>query len=270
MDTLQKVIFAKRVSMFNETFAPVGGGSPVNAFLWDQSTSGRKATDIVSVFHACVVLHGLKKFMKYWLDNCSGQNKNWILICHLILLVNSNLVQTDEIELFYFEPGHTFNSADSFHHQVEKGMKQVGKICTFPDFCKCVKEHTTSTPPCVVDMKYNDFFEPNIKVNMTVINKARPRPQLGNFKYMKFVRGNYYVEFDDDIEHKNIRKLDVFSKQQIKKYSASSFNLIDHLKFKSELDGIDAERKESIIKHLVPMMPLSKMSFWENMPVSKN
>ena len=38
------------------------------------------------------------------------------------------------ITLKYFEPGHTFMSADSFHHQVEQGMRQQKRVEDFQDF----------------------------------------------------------------------------------------------------------------------------------------
>lgn len=57
----------------------------------------------------------------------------------LVYIVNSDEIEADEIILKYFEPGHTFMSADSFHHQVEKSMKARGKIYNFDDFCSSVE-----------------------------------------------------------------------------------------------------------------------------------
>ena len=52
----------------------------------------------------------------FWLDNCSGQTKNWYLHTTLVHEVNSENNSTKTITLKYFEHGHTFMSADSFHH----------------------------------------------------------------------------------------------------------------------------------------------------------
>ena len=38
----------------------------------------------------------------------------------------------------YFEPGHTFMSADNFHHQVERRMRQKKNVEDFQDFVDVV------------------------------------------------------------------------------------------------------------------------------------
>ena len=52
-----------------------------------------------------------------WADNCVGQLKNWTIFSSLVYEVNNSAVKTVGIK--YFEKGHTFMSADSYHHQVE-------------------------------------------------------------------------------------------------------------------------------------------------------
>ncbi|KAL1400062.1 hypothetical protein pipiens_007741 [Culex pipiens pipiens] len=51
MDRFKEVMFAKRIVALNETFAPLGGGQngPVQAILWNETTSGRKAPDIMTL-----------------------------------------------------------------------------------------------------------------------------------------------------------------------------------------------------------------------------
>jgi len=74
------------------------------------------------------------------MDNCSAQNKNWCFLTFLIYIINSEEISANEINLHYFQPGHSFMSADHFHHQVELSMKRVGKVYDFNDFQKCVKD----------------------------------------------------------------------------------------------------------------------------------
>lgn len=52
----------------------------------------------------------------FWLDNISGQNKNWYLSIVLANEVNSEKSTVKTITLKSFEPGHTFMSADNFYH----------------------------------------------------------------------------------------------------------------------------------------------------------
>ncbi|KAL5259987.1 hypothetical protein ACHWQZ_G010188 [Mnemiopsis leidyi] len=51
-----------------------------------------------------------------WLDNCSGQNKNWTIFTTLACFMGERCEETPvTITLKYFEAGHTFMAADSFH-----------------------------------------------------------------------------------------------------------------------------------------------------------
>ena len=52
----------------------------------------------------------------------------------------------------FFEKGHTFMSADSFHHQVENGIQEVKKLYDFQDFVRCVESKGTA-----VLMESKDF-----------------------------------------------------------------------------------------------------------------
>lgn len=49
-------------------------------------------------------------------------------------MINSDEISASEVEMNYLEPGHTFISADAFHHQVELSMKHVKHIYDFEDF----------------------------------------------------------------------------------------------------------------------------------------
>lgn len=40
-------------------------------------------------------------------------------------MVNSPKSNLQELRIKYFEPGHTFMSADLFHHKVEKELKTM-------------------------------------------------------------------------------------------------------------------------------------------------
>lgn len=47
-------------------------------------------------------------------------------------------MNANEIEIKYFESGHTFMSADSFHHQIEQSMFK-GSLFDFGDFKEAVQ-----------------------------------------------------------------------------------------------------------------------------------
>ena len=74
--------------------------------------------DITSAFHSFFLHRRDQKLITLWLDNCSGQNKNWALFSFLLYIpvIDSPETITDVIRLKYSEPGHTFMSADSFYY----------------------------------------------------------------------------------------------------------------------------------------------------------
>ena len=118
MESFKSVVFTHHIIALNESFVPVGTKSsclPV-AVLWHERIAGRKKEDITSAFHSFFLHRRDQKLITLWLDNCSGQNKNWALFSCLLYIISSPETITDVIRLKYFEPGHTFMSADSFHH----------------------------------------------------------------------------------------------------------------------------------------------------------
>lgn len=127
------------------------------AILWHEAIMGRSQADIISTFYRFFVHNRDAKNIVLWLDNCSSQNKNWALFSMFCYLVNSTEVSLEQLEIKYFEPGHTFMSADAFHHQVEKSLKQKKKVLDFEDFVDCVKK-SNSGKVDVLEMHLEHFF----------------------------------------------------------------------------------------------------------------
>ena len=133
---LKVIKFCKPIVLLSEAFAPVGGsmkGQKEKAFgvLWHEAIKGRLAPDVVSTCIKFIrknrdIIHFI-----FWLDNCLGQNKNWYLYTALANEVNSENKSGKTIFLKYFEPGHTFVSTDSLHHQVEQRMRQRKRVENF-------------------------------------------------------------------------------------------------------------------------------------------
>jgi len=146
IDNFKAAIFTKRIIVFNESFVPLGPRSEIKPFatLWHDGISGRKQEDLVSCFYEFLLFNKNTDKVTIWMDNCSAQNKNWCLMAFLVYISNSEEILTNEINLHYFQPGHSFMSADHFHHQVELSMKRMDKIYDFDDFLKCVKDANSS------------------------------------------------------------------------------------------------------------------------------
>ena len=88
---LKVVVFCKRIVLFNETFTPVGGskkGGKATAVLWHEGVKGRSASDVASTNIRFIRSNRDVKHFVFWVDNCSGQNKNWYLFTALANEVN--------------------------------------------------------------------------------------------------------------------------------------------------------------------------------------
>ncbi|KAJ8893778.1 hypothetical protein PR048_006378 [Dryococelus australis] len=135
MDTLKTVMFTRSIIVFNESFVPLAGTNNDDddngrsiAVIWHEVIAGRKQEDLIPAFLPFFLKKMDKKKIFLWLDNCAAQNKNWTLLSFITYLVNSDEVATEEIQLNYFEKGHTLILADSFYHQVELSLK-IKRMC---------------------------------------------------------------------------------------------------------------------------------------------
>ena len=60
-----------------------------------------------------------KQEITIWLDNCSYQNKNYLLNQALLSAVQNSDVPFQTVTLRYFVAGHSFMAADSYHSKIE-------------------------------------------------------------------------------------------------------------------------------------------------------
>ncbi|XP_036812015.1 uncharacterized protein LOC118942057 [Oncorhynchus mykiss] len=135
-----KTALFTRIVAYHETFAIMGKKSQRKkktiSVVWHEGTAGRKAEEITSSYVTALERERDVKHAGYWVDNCTSQNKNWCLLTSLVSVVNADSTLMEDITLKFLEPGHTFMSADSFHHGVEQEMKARpgGVVYDFGDF----------------------------------------------------------------------------------------------------------------------------------------
>lgn len=266
LEGLKTIVFSQRLLAFNETFAPVGKHSrshPVVACLWDESTSGRSADDLMSSFHRVIIRFGKMQRIVFWLDNCAAQNKNWKLFLHLILLINSNAVQVKELVLKFFESGHTFMAADSFHAAVEKQMK-ISPPVTFPDFKEVVVKAKKEVE--VLDMTVEDIFQSDFSVSQYTLNKLKPRPYIDNIRQVVIRKGSFDLEYSNSLTvNSTMKRCNLFSKKQQKFISVATFDFESTLNWNLKPRGIDAERKRALLRTILPLIEEEKKGFWNDL-----
>lgn len=133
-------VFAPRLVAFNESFANLNSNvadKKTYAVLWHDAIAGRDASDIACAFWTFLLKCRDAEKVTIWMDNCTGQNKNYTLMSCLFHAVNRYDSATQEINLKYLIPGHTFMSADAFHGKVEASLKGRN-IYDFEDFVDAV------------------------------------------------------------------------------------------------------------------------------------
>ncbi|KAF2899480.1 hypothetical protein ILUMI_06693 [Ignelater luminosus] len=269
LECFKTAIFTQRLVAYNESFVPIGSltkqeknNKPL-AVLWHNAISGRNQEDITSTFEVFFDENRDCPRFSIWLDNCSAQNKNWCLLTFLVFVVNQSDTTVETVELFYFESGHTFMSADSFHHQVENSFKKCQKVYDFRDLKKAVASANDGRA-LVRELSYSDFRMWESCRRQTNKNAAHTLPYLSNISYIRAEKGCmklFYKTSHDKFEP--VQVLDFLNRKIIK----NGFNK-NFAPRRTCAKGISADKKTCIIKQLLPLMPPSRHDFWKNLPVA--
>lgn len=121
MPAAKESYFTSRLVVFNETFAGLKRDSAIQNYcsMRHEAVAGRNRQNIVdSILRVIEQERDIKEFI-FWADNCTAQNKNWILYTAFVIIVNEN-AGPDSITIRYLTKGHTHMSADGIHGNIEK------------------------------------------------------------------------------------------------------------------------------------------------------
>ncbi|KAK5915997.1 hypothetical protein CesoFtcFv8_001540 [Champsocephalus esox] len=260
MPGVKSAVFTRRIVAYHETFASVGKKTNKKntiSVVWHEGIAGRSAAEITSAYAAALEKEGDIKHIVYWVDNCSSQNKNWCLFSSLVSIVNSQTISTEDITLMFFQPGHTFMSADSFHHGVEQEMKSRpgGVVYDFDDFLSVVG-NSNSKKVEVVELKnegIRDWTDGHSAV------KSKRLPKLADLKVVQLRRGSRSMFVKISHEEEDFTELDFLQKK---------FQLKIPTTLRPQDKGIEEAKKRDILKKLGPLMPPNRRLFWSCLHVS--
>lgn len=263
-EMFKEIIFVPRIVAYNESFVPLGkrvkhSAKPL-AVIWHEGISGRNKEDIISTFHAFFQKNRDAENVTVWLDNCAAQNKNWALFSFFVYIVNSPDVRLNNLLVRYFEPGHTFMSADSFHHQVEVSLKKMGKVLDFNDFVTCV-QNTNSGKVDVISMGIQDFFEWQDASSKFKLQKTVPRPLLQNMVEVSCTRGKQTIKYKRNFTDENYTELNFLT-------AKASKTKLPKPRCRETYRGIELERKTRLLSKLRPILPENRIKFWEDLHVN--
>lgn len=238
----------------------------MSACIWPESISGRTANDMLSCFYKVIKKYAHLKKITFWLDNCSSQNKNWNLFQHIILLINSNDIQVDQILFKFFESGHTFMAADSFHGAVENKMRHE-RVVTFEHFKSvvgCAKKNVD-----VLDMEVADFFQAELTVSQYTLNLCKPRPYVDTMRKVVFQKGRYELGYASNINSEDLVYCKLFSKKQLRLIEKDTFSLEANVRWQKSPRGIEADRKASLLAVVVPVITEEEKPFFIDLPTKQ-
>lgn len=261
LEMFKKAIFVHRLTAYNESFVPVGSKQKncyPYAALWHEGILGRSKDEIISTFYSFLKEKRDYEKITLWLDNCSAQNKNWAFLSFLIYIVNSDEIMTKELIVKYLEPGHTFMSADSFHHLVENSMKKK-KLYDFADFVNAVQQAKQKTE--VRQMNLEHFFQWSDYSSQHKLSQISPRPYLNNMVEIIVKRGSYNLSYRNSFDSE-LYDINFLTSHFIKNKT------LPPLKQREQLAGFGATKKAGILQQLKGLIPSKRMEFWKNLPVS--
>lgn len=261
LEMFKTAIFTNRLTVYNECFVPVGKKRKCKPFaaVWHEAFFKRNKEEIISTFYQFFVSRRDALKIILWLDNCTAQNKNWALFSFFVYVINSDDICAEEIILKYFEPGHTFMAADSFHHRIEKSMKKMGsKLYDFEDFLLAVKGAASKTEVFPMELKH--FYKWEDFSSQYKLKRTKPRAYLHDMVEVTFKRGSYNLCYKNDFDGSSFDLN--FLKAEITKN-----NKLPPPKQQTKYIGISSEKKESLIKNLGGVMK-NRIKFWETIPVS--
>ena len=227
--------------------------------LWHEGIAGRTAEEVASVFIAYIRKFEDISELTAWLDNCGAQGKNWWLLTAIAYEVNRRNGNMDIITLKYFEPGHTFMSADSFHHLVEQGIRKARRVQNFADFVNIVNEKGQAHEMIPTEFKaITRGLSQGQKVSKT-------RPYLDNCRVIQFRHGSYKIFWKESHTEDDFRSSE-FLMDKVK----NSMKAGNDFPSKKQTRGANTEKINNIIEKLCPHMDAVKRTFWEQIPLNDN
>ncbi len=103
------------------------------------------------------------------------------------MMVKSDSFFGDTISLNFFEPGHSFMSADATHAKIEKVFsRKRGSVYVFRDLAQCMQEAGCE----VIQLQYTDFTDWPSGVSQYQMAKMIDRPYIKDIVSVEFRKGH--------------------------------------------------------------------------------
>lgn len=203
--TIKNSFFVSRLVVFHETFANLKQGGENMCVIWHEAIMGRNSPDVTSAYYNMIKrLQDTTQHVIFWADNCTSQNKNWILFTACITFVNEEW-GPETITFKYFEPGHSFMKADSIHGQIGKKWKQATEILDFEDLENLIRSSNKKNH--IVSLRPEDFRK--FENGCLLRKKDSSTPKLQEIKQVQFRKGCRKLFFKRELEEDDYNEVSI-------------------------------------------------------------
>lgn len=251
--------FTSRLVVFNETFATLKPKGKGYCVLWHEAIASRKGENITDAILALIKEERDVTDFIFWADNCTGQNKNWILFTALVCILNTTYNTVESITIKYLTKGHTHMSADGIHGNIEKKIRKVRNVYDYDDLKQTILESRQNLG--IIDQK--NFFQWTSKKRTTnILLDPLKNFKLQNVVLVKFIKNSSKMLYSTNFDDKELKEMDFLQKKFIRGINTYKPKQIDQPR------GVCVNKKNEIISKLLPLMPKSRENFWINLPVS--
>jgi hypothetical protein len=259
MPKVKDSFFLSRLVAFNLTFAPLQKMSNINSVcvLWHEAWAGRDANNIVDAFITFLENQRDLQHLIIWCDNCTSQNKNWILYTALVIVVNSGLYNLESITLKYLTKGHTHMSADGVHGNIETHVKRQDAVYDFEDYKQIIFRCRKNMQVLEVTKSFQ-WSKKKRTPRRNDENDLLKKFLLSQVVEVKFINGCRNLFYKEDFDESYV-ELDFL----MKKFNNKLFPEVADTP-----RGVKTNKKEGIISKLVPLMPLNRRQFWLTLPTN--
>ena len=257
----QECHWADRINVLNQTYCELKKNGLALCLLSNDSEVKRKAEDFISFMVHFIYNIKPTKDLVLWVDNCSSQNKNWLLYSQLIRIINDQSVKLNSLTIKYLEKGHTYNSCDSLHGIIGNKFK-LHEIYSPSHLIEVIESLRINTK--VKEISHKDIFSfPEEKIKKPFLLKNVKQYQVRKHQSTGFVK-----LLSHNTQFKEFTLIDTIATPIIPNYLTSI------PKHRSP-PGITQRRYDSLRK-LYPSIPVeyqgfidelkSKINVNENMP----
>ena len=191
-----------------------------------------------------------------WSDSCTGQNKNFFILCLWQYLISTKKFTI--IDHKFPESGHSFLDSDRDFLKVEKLIKKRENIYSVNEYHEIFKKSQLRSPPVVTRMSQKFLSLKEFPMMMNFSNKQvnTDGEKIGFRDGIRWIRVktvgeyNYKNSFNDDEPWKTV-------------ITGTEFEPVDPL-IRTETTRPVAEKKLCDLRKQLPYIPISFRAFYMN------